>query len=86
MDTITLILSAVMLVMVLIVVFLMIRTYAGVHILATRNVEDPARMQDTLSKVSEAKTQVVGFFQTVQKFVSSVRSFMDRVNALFGRD
>ena len=44
------------------------------------------QVQDTLSKVSEAKTQVVGFFQTVQKFVSSVRSFMDRVNALFGRD
>ena len=44
------------------------------------------QVQDTLSKVSEAKTQVVGFFQTLQKFVSSVRSFMDRVNALFGRD
>ena len=44
------------------------------------------QVQDTLSKVSEAKTQVVGFFQSLQKFVSSVRSFMDRVNALFGRD
>ena len=42
------------------------------------------QLQGTLTKVSEAKTQVVGFVQTLQKTVSSIRSFFDRVGALFG--
>ena len=41
-------------------------------------------IQGTLRKVSEAKTQVVGFVQTVAKVVRSVKSFFDRLNQLFG--
>ena len=36
-------------------------------------------IQGTLKKVSEAKTQVVGFVQTVKKVIESVRSFFDRI-------
>lgn len=36
-------------------------------------------IQGTLKKVSEAKTQVVGFVQTVKKVITSVRSFFDRI-------
>ena len=40
--------------------------------------------QDTLNKVSEAKTQVVGFVQTVSKVVSSVREFFERIKDILG--
>lgn len=36
-------------------------------------------VQDTLNKVSEAKTKVVGFVQTVKKVVTSVESFFDKI-------
>ncbi len=42
------------------------------------------QVQSTLSKVSEAKTQVVGFVQTVQNAVVSIRSFFDKVGDFFG--
>lgn len=42
------------------------------------------QMQSTLSKVSQARTQVVGFVQTLQKAVTSIRSFFDKVGGLFG--
>ncbi len=42
------------------------------------------QVQDTLSKVSGAKTQIVGFVQTLQKAVTSIRGFIDRVSAFFG--
>lgn len=41
-------------------------------------------MQGTLKKVSDAKTKVVGFVETVKKVVSSVQSFWDRIKKLFG--
>ncbi len=46
-----------------------------------QRVED---VQDTLNKVSEAKTQVVGFVQTVSKVVSSVREFFERIKDILG--
>ena len=46
-----------------------------------KRVED---VQSTLNKVSEAKTQVVGFIQTVSKVVSSVREFFDRIKDIIG--
>ncbi len=46
-----------------------------------QRVED---VQNTLNKVSEAKTQVVGFIQTVSKVVSSVREFFDRIRDIIG--
>ena len=42
------------------------------------------QVQNTLSKVSEAKTQVVGFVQTLQKAVTSIRNFLDKISSLFG--
>ena len=36
-------------------------------------------VQNTLSKVSTAKTQVVGFVQTVKKVVTSVQSFFEKI-------
>ena len=42
------------------------------------------QVQNTLTKVSEAKTQVVGFVQTFRKAVTSIRSFIDKVGILFG--
>ena len=41
-------------------------------------------LQGTLKKVSEAKTQVVGFVATVKKVVESVQSFWDKMCNLFG--
>ena len=41
-------------------------------------------IQGTLKKVSEAKTQVVGFVQTVKKVVTSVKSFFDRIGKIIG--
>ncbi len=46
-----------------------------------KRVED---VQSTLNKVSEAKTQVVGFIQTVSKVVSSVREFFDHIKDIIG--
>ena len=40
-------------------------------------------LQNTLKKVSNAKTKVVGFVQTVKKVVESVKSFLDKIGALF---
>lgn len=42
-------------------------------------------IQGTLKKVSNAKTQVVGFVQTVKKAVESVKSFFDRIGKFLGR-
>ena len=44
------------------------------------------QVQSTLGRVSEAKTQVVGFFQRLQKTVTAVRGFLDRVSSFFGWD
>lgn len=41
-------------------------------------------VQNTLKKVSEAKTQVVGFIQTVKKVVESVASFFERIKNIIG--
>ena len=41
-------------------------------------------LQGTLNKVSEAKTQVVGFVQTVKKVVTSVAGFFERIGDLLG--
>ncbi|MBR1456078.1 MAG: DUF1002 domain-containing protein [Oscillospiraceae bacterium] len=42
-------------------------------------------VQGTLQKVSEAKTRVVGFVQTVKKVVTSVKSFFDRISGILGK-
>ena len=42
------------------------------------------QVQSTLTKVAEARTQVVGFVGTLQKAVTSIRSFFDKVGNLFG--
>ena len=41
-------------------------------------------MQNTLNKVSTAKTQVVGFVQSVKKVVTSVQSFFERIKNIIG--
>ena len=41
-------------------------------------------VQDTLTRVSEAKTQVVGFVQTVTNVVSSIGEFFARIGAIIG--
>ena len=41
-------------------------------------------VQSTLNKVSEAKTQVVGFVQTVTKVVTSIREFFERIKDIVG--
>ena len=46
-----------------------------------KRVED---IQGTLNKVSEAKTQVVGFVQSVKKVVTSVAGFFKRIGDLLG--
>ena len=46
-----------------------------------QRVED---IQGTLNKVSEAKTQVVGFVQTVTKVVTSIREFFERIKDIIG--
>ena len=42
-------------------------------------------VQGTLQKVSEAKTKVVGFAQTVKKVVESVSSFFERIRDILSR-
>jgi len=44
-----------------------------------QRVED---VQDTLAKVSNAKTQIVGFVDTVKKVVTSVASFFEKISDL----
>lgn len=41
------------------------------------------QVQEALGKVSEAKTQVVGFFQTLRRALDSIARFFDRVAELF---
>lgn len=41
-------------------------------------------VQQTLKKVSDAKTQVVGFVQTVKKVVTSIKSFFERIGGILG--
>ena len=41
-------------------------------------------LQKTLNKVSNAKTQVVGFAQQVKKVVESVKSFFEKIGDLIG--
>ncbi len=41
-------------------------------------------VQSTLNKVSNAKTQVVGFVNTVKKVVTSVASFFERIKNIIG--
>ncbi len=41
-------------------------------------------VQSTLNKVSTAKTQVVGFVNTVKKVVTSVASFFERIKDIIG--
>ncbi len=41
-------------------------------------------LQGTMKKVSQAKTQVVGFVQQVKKVVESVKSFFDRIGDIIG--
>lgn len=36
-------------------------------------------VQDTLKKVSDAKTKVVGFLETAKKVITSIQSFFDRI-------
>lgn len=42
-------------------------------------------IQSTLKKVSAAKTQVVGFVQTVKKVVESIKGFFDRIGKYLNR-
>lgn len=55
MDIAVLILCSVVLIVVLIAAFLLLRTYAGVHILASRQTEDPSKMTDQLSKAIDQR-------------------------------
>lgn len=42
-------------------------------------------VQQTLSKLSEAKTKVVGFVDSVKKVVTSIAEFFERIKAVFGK-
>ena len=42
-------------------------------------------VQGTLQKVSDAKTKVVGFVETVKKVVTSVSSFFDRIKDIIAK-
>ena len=42
-------------------------------------------VQDTLKKVSNAKTQVVGFVEKAKKVVESVSSFFDKIKDIIGK-
>ena len=42
-------------------------------------------VQNTLKKVSEAKTKVVGFVDTVKKVVTSIKEFFDKIASIFGK-
>ena len=46
-----------------------------------QRVED---IQSTLEKVSEAKDQVVGFFQTLKNAFQTMKDFFERLASLFG--
>lgn len=41
-------------------------------------------VQNTISKLSQAKTQVVGFVEKVKKVVTSIASFFDRIKDILG--
>jgi len=41
-------------------------------------------VQNTLQKVSNARTQVVGFVETVKKVVNSIKEFFERISRFFG--
>ena len=41
-------------------------------------------VQNTLKKVSEAKTQVIGFVERVKKVVTSVKSFFEKIGDIIG--
>ncbi len=41
-------------------------------------------VQNTLKKVSDAKTQVIGFVETVKKVVTSIKSFFEKIGDLIG--
>ena len=41
-------------------------------------------VQGTLQKVSDAKTKVVGFVETVKKVVTSVASFFEKIKDIIG--
>ena len=55
MDIAVLVVCSAALVLLLIVTFLVLRTFAGVHILASRQSEDPARLTDSVSKVIDQR-------------------------------
>ena len=42
-------------------------------------------VQDTLKKVANAKTQVVGFVEKAKKVVESVSSFFDKIKDIIGK-
>lgn len=42
-------------------------------------------VQQTLTKLSDAKTRVVGFVDNVKKVVSSIAEFFERINGIFER-
>ena len=42
-------------------------------------------VQQTLSKLSETKTKVVGFVDSVKKVVTSIAEFFERIKAVFGK-
>ena len=41
-------------------------------------------VQNTLKKVSDAKTQVIGFVETVKKVVTSIKSFFEKIGDIIG--
>ncbi|MCR5274798.1 MAG: DNA recombination protein RmuC [Clostridiales bacterium] len=55
MEIAVVIICSIVLVIVLIAAFLLLRTYAGIHVLASRQTDDPARMQESLSKVIDQR-------------------------------
>lgn len=55
MDIAVLVVCSAALVLLLIVTFLVLRTFAGVHILASRQSEDPASLTDSVSKVIDQR-------------------------------
>ena len=55
MEIAVVIICSIVLVIVLIAAFLLLRTYAGIHVLASRQTEDPVRMQESLSKVIDQR-------------------------------
>ena len=42
-------------------------------------------VQQTLTKLSQAKTKVVGFVDSVKKVVTSIAEFFERIKAVFGK-